>query len=257
MFPNSDDPSVPHPEPRPALALAVTALERALKLVSEGKITLATILADSKKKGKLIATDINPSNNKRQLASVSFSEGLWGTEVADYCTNILGLRKSDMDTIIFNARKFARATSGVQNGNGINQPSSTPTVPTKIRSARANIPLNYDSDSNGEDDEDSGDEAMQRVGQDEESEEDVQPEDDTHPVEDHDGNECPAMYVSGYADDDVMDYEDGHVPEPEYEYEDEDRHAPEPEFEYMYEDGHALEPTNDMYDDVSISPVYA
>lgn len=220
MFPNSDDPSTPHPEPRPALALAVAALERALRLVADRKITITTIKADKTKKGKLIKADINPVSGKRQTASVSFSEGLWGTAVQDYIANIKGLKQSDLHNIVLASRRFSRATAAAQDDdNDDGSQLSLPRPPIE-RSACANIPLNYDSDSDDSDSDAGGSDIDQQYEDEEEplvvqheqsDEEDIQYEEDDHPVEDY----MEEDYDGQYANDYPMHYdEDGHAPDP-------------------------------------------
>ncbi|KZP09752.1 hypothetical protein FIBSPDRAFT_963702 [Athelia psychrophila] len=231
MFPNSDDPSTPHPEPRPALALAVAALERAMTLVADGKITTATIQASKIKGGKLIIADIHPVTRKAHIGSIAFSEGLWGSATKEYCINIAGLRRSDMDKIVLAARRFSRATAGAQNTE---ESQCALAIPTNEQGARIRIPLNYDSDSDAEEevedaggehaedegienvdaeDEDSEDEDMQAFPPAEQSDEDIELEKDAHPVEDYGEEEYAGAYRNPYDDDDAMEYEDGHAPE--------------------------------------------
>lgn len=139
MYPGSDDPNIHRPEPRPALALVTAAVERALQFVADGRITLATIEASAPKKGgHLITADINPNTRKRSPASVAFSEELWGDSVNDYLKSISKLRRSDMDKIITEARKFSRITR--------NHEDDEESMQKAPKSSRANIPLNYDED---------------------------------------------------------------------------------------------------------------
>ncbi|KZP08508.1 hypothetical protein FIBSPDRAFT_964750 [Athelia psychrophila] len=141
MYPHSDDPNVAAPEPRPALALATAAIERALTYIAESRITLETIEADKKKEkgAHLIIADVNPTTGKRASSSVAFSEPLWGIDVNDYLTSIRGLRRSDMSTIITEAQKFARITRA----RGDEEEEIAPSGP---KSSRARIPINYDED---------------------------------------------------------------------------------------------------------------
>ncbi|KAF7967083.1 hypothetical protein HWV62_35925 [Athelia sp. TMB] len=144
MYPGSDDPNVLKPEPRPALALVTAAVERALQFVADGRITLATIEASGAKKGGyLITADVNPNTKRRSPASVAFSEELWGDTVDDYLKSISKLRRSDMDKIITEARKFSRITR--------NHEDDEEPMQRGAKSSPANIPLNYDED----DDDDS------------------------------------------------------------------------------------------------------
>lgn len=146
MYPNSEDPGTPQPEPRPALALVAAAVERALEYVVDGRITLATIEADKTRTGHLITADLNPSTGKRAVASVAFSEELWGNDVQDYLSSIQKLRKSDLARIITEARKFSRVTRTHEEED----------VPIRqgAQSARARIPLNYDSEDDEDEDAD-------------------------------------------------------------------------------------------------------
>lgn len=210
MFPGSDDPSTPHPEPLPALALAVAALERALTLVANHKITIRTIMEDKAKSGKLIKADINPVSGKRSTASIAFSEGLWGSEVADYYANIKGLRKSDMSKIVLAARKFSRVTAGAQ------YEDSEPSLhdPPIGRGTRANIPLyGTDSDADEQSEDEDEDEGRQTVMQKEQSDgedEGIQQDDYDPPVQNYSDDE----FGHPNEDDMLMDYEDGHAPDP-------------------------------------------
>lgn len=199
MYPDSENPNTPKPEPRPALALATAAIERALQYVAEGRITLATIeAAKSQEGGFLITADINPQNNKRAASSVAFSDELWGSDVEDYLVSIEGLRKSNMDTIITEARKFARLTRTHEEDDG--------PAPGGAKSGRARILLNYDADSDNEDDD-----AQQAVDEqlDHAANEDPMQvyyddgEDEYGELEDNNGTRV--------LEDAEMDYEDGHA----------------------------------------------
>lgn len=144
MYPNSDDPNTPKPAPRPALALVATAVERALRFVVDGRITLATIEGNETNGDHLIIADINPTTKKRSSASVAFSDELWGDSVNEYLQDISGVRKSDLDKIISDARNFSRITRTHEDDDPIwNGP----------KNSRTRIPLNYDDDDEDEDDD--------------------------------------------------------------------------------------------------------
>lgn len=218
MYPNSQDPSVSAPQPRPALALSTAAIERALRYIVEGRITLATIQADKKKEGHLITADINPSSGKRAVSSVAFSEELWGADVQDYLITLQGLRKSDMDNIISEARKFSRVTRTHEEEEepGHHGP----------KSGRARIPLNYDDDNDDDDNNDNdvvddegeadlNESNAAEVTQDmvnDEGDHSMRQDDDDEGFEDN-----GIQYEGGHAPD---DYEDGHAPD-DYEMEEE------------------------------------
>lgn len=184
MYPLSEDPNVAQPEPRPALALATAAVERALTYVSEGRITLDTIEADRTKEGHLITADLNAITKRRAVSTIAFSEPLWGVDVSDYLASIRGLRKSDMESIIFQARKFARVTRTHV------EEDEEEAFPTGPRSSRARIPLNYDDDDEGGecDESETGAGALEY--------------NEGRNIEDDD---------EGFEDDQVYDAEDGHA----------------------------------------------
>ncbi|KAF7971089.1 hypothetical protein HWV62_22076 [Athelia sp. TMB] len=150
MYPNSQDSATKAPEPRPALALAAAAAERALKFVAEGRITLATIEANKNGTDFLIYAGRNPHTGKRLVGSISFSEDLWGNTVEDYQVSLDKLKTSHLDAIIKAARAYMRVI------NDLNDDGDTVTYqrPVAKRSSRAHIELGYDDDSDeGEDGE--------------------------------------------------------------------------------------------------------
>ncbi|KZP33815.1 hypothetical protein FIBSPDRAFT_942932 [Athelia psychrophila] len=196
MYPNSEDRNTPRPEPRPALALATAAVERALQYVAEGRITLATIEDENPKDGKyLITADVNRVSGKRAAGSVAFSDELWGSDVRDYLVTIEGLRKSSMDKIIAEARKFARLTRTHEEDDEPFQRTA--------KSARARIPLNYDADSDDEDVDPQGAVDTRLDGAASEDEMQIHRSDNDEDLEFED---------NGNVGEDVeMDYEDGHA----------------------------------------------
>lgn len=248
MFPNSEDPSTAHPVPRPALALAAAAMERALTLVANGKITIASIEADKTRKGKLIQADLNPITGKRSISTIAFSEGLWGTEVGEYCANIKGLRNSDMDAIIFAARKYSRAT-GPQDDDDDDEFSRLP-LPHKERNGRTHIPFNYDADADEDDDEDEdahGEVNDDQKGNGEEEDDDDEGgdgDDEERDGDDEDGHAKNAP-LDRWEDSDLDLQENQHDAHPVEDYEME-------EDEYPFVDGHAL----DSMDEVCVSPLF-
>lgn len=199
MYPGSEDPNKPAPEPRPALALAAAAVERALSYVAEGRITLATIQADQQKSGFLITAEINPVTNKRATLTIAFSDDLWGANVWGYLQTIQKLHKSDMDSIILQARKCSRATATQAYED---EDDDHRHRPSRSQNARAQILLNYDDDD-GNDDAEAQD-AMEDDTDDNEVIEDVAPH-----------QESQYMYedsMEAYNDEpDAIDYEDGHA----------------------------------------------
>lgn len=225
MYPNGEDPNIPHPEPRPALALAAAAVERALRFVVDRKITLASIKADQEKEGKLIVADINPATGKRSIASIAFSEELWGSEVSDYLTNIKALKTSDLDKIITAARKFSRAT-GPQDDDDDIEPISIVQGPNG-RSARARIPLNYGDDADGEDSDDD------LVGQED-------PLDDRGDIEhEYDQGDHQMLYDQQYEED--YDHEAEDESGKSQREEDYDREEEDEDSGSQHEEGHPVE----------------
>lgn len=147
---NPDDANTTIPEPRPALALVVAAVERALTYVAEGKITIASAKAGKTKGGRTIIADINPITSRPATAAIAFSEELWGGAVGDYQANIANLTKSDMEKIVTAARKFSRATRTHDDDDDDIVSARNPANP---RSGRALIPLNYGNDKDSSDDD--------------------------------------------------------------------------------------------------------
>ena len=148
MYPDSENPATNPPEPRPALALAAAAGERALKLIAEGRITIESIKTWRDKKGSLIKTGQNPYTGRRAIAAISFSEDRWGTTVSDYLVGLDNLKRADLHKIIKAARGFTKVTGDFED----EEETVTDQRPVTERSARARINLGYDSDSdNGED----------------------------------------------------------------------------------------------------------
>lgn len=208
MYPGSENPNTPQPEPRPALALTVAAVERALTFVAQGRITLETIEADRDRTGHLIIADENPATRKRAASSVAFSHALWNTQVQDYLETIKKLHKADVESIIMQARKFSRTTS-------FNARQEEERLTQRSSNARAQIPLNYEFGSDDSDEEDIGDGAggdngaleddlMQDVTEqlmDEEAQSEYEEDEDEEELE----------RVKGFGDE-YIDYEDGHAP---------------------------------------------
>lgn len=160
MYPGSDDVNKPSPEPRPALALACAAVERALTYVAEGRITLETIQADREKTGFLIIADINPTTQKRSTTSVAFSDDLWGTNVQGYLHSIKKLYKKDLDAIIAQARKLSRATASQNHDDDDDDELYLQRLTQRTTSnARAQIPLNYGVDEDDDDDSENADDS--------------------------------------------------------------------------------------------------
>ncbi|KAF7971988.1 hypothetical protein HWV62_19337 [Athelia sp. TMB] len=181
MYPGSDNPDTPRPEPRPALALVAAAVERALRYVADGRITLATIEDSEKPGGHLIIADVSPTTGRRSAPSVAFSEELWGDSVDDYLNTISRLRKSDMDKIIIAARRFSRITRSHEEDDG--------PVQRVHKSSRARIPLNYDDDDDELEDLDESNVKQVDVNDDDEPAEEVddgefaEQGDDDEPIE--------------------------------------------------------------------------
>lgn len=153
MYPNSEDRDTSAPEPRPALALAAAAMERALTYVAEGRITLATIEAEKikMKDAFLITADLTVAG-KRAPASVAFSDELWGAEVKGYLSTIKGLRRGDISKIVTEARKFSRVTRPHSYNNNDDDDDEAP-AHQGAQNSRARIPLNYNDDDDDDDDE--------------------------------------------------------------------------------------------------------
>lgn len=208
-------------------------MERALRLVADRKITLASISADQLKRGKLIIADVNPTTLKRNVNSVAFSEDLWGDDVGDYYTNIKSLKKVDMDKIIFAGRKFSRATQ--RDDDDDDDLLLHLQEPVIKRSARAHIPLNYDDDDDDED-EDGNDDDMDAVNADEQAAQEARLETqfEQEPIYDEEGNLVDYQDMYEEEEEDIEEEEDEH-PVEDYDYENQQEDG------MSYEDGHALD----------------
>ncbi|KZP26192.1 hypothetical protein FIBSPDRAFT_887558 [Athelia psychrophila] len=255
MYPNSEDRDTSAPEPRPALALAAAAMERALTYVAEGRITLATIEAEKikMKDAFLITADLTVAG-KRAPASVAFSDELWGAEVKGYLSTIKGLRRGDISKIVTEARKFSRVTRPHSYNNNDDDDDEAP-AHQGAQNSRARIPLNYNDDDD-DDEEEEGHYDVDGNGSENGETEDRkpgvgirggQPSLPPQDYEDEDEDEEEAKVsvspqrLKRYRDDEEM-YE---VPAHRTRYMDDDEDANS----ICYSEGHALEVNENDYED--------
>ncbi|KZP19784.1 hypothetical protein FIBSPDRAFT_955240, partial [Athelia psychrophila] len=254
MYPGSEDHATIAPQPRPALALAAAAAERALKLVAEGRITLETIRADKDNTGDLIEAGKNPQTGKRLIGKIAFSKDLWGQTVDDYLVSINSLKTCNLDAIIRATRAYSRVVDDLDDDK-----ETIAFQPTLVeRSSRARLQLGYnDDDSDGgnggdrsDDDDDGGDRSDDDDGGDH--------SDDDNGGEASGRRALSVMEEESEKADDLLtheQYDSYNNGQADYSYDSryfEDGHAPDSfEDDRMDIDARAQHPSQDEYDDYS------
>ncbi|KAI0245668.1 hypothetical protein BJV78DRAFT_1287355 [Lactifluus subvellereus] len=99
------------PNPRPALTLATTGVERALTLVAHGAITIQGIReAKAKKKALKLPATIHLNGSRDSTRNVAFGYVGWGDQTAKYLFSINNsVSDADMEDIMAEAKELSKA----------------------------------------------------------------------------------------------------------------------------------------------------